>query len=107
MSEWSRGHFDDRVFQAFVKSIGIYPVGTLVKLHSGRLGVVIEQQVGKSLLLPKVRVFFSSKSMAYITPLLLDLSAPGVQDKIVSREDAAAWGLKDIDRYWLGDAAPI
>lgn len=106
MSEWSRGHFDDRVFQAFVKSIGIYPVGTLVKLHSGRLGVVIEQQVGKSLLLPKVRVFFSSKSMAYIAPLLLDLSAPGVQDKIMSREDAAAWGLKDIDRYWLGDALP-
>lgn len=107
MSEWSRGHFDDRVFQAFVKSIGIYPVGTLVKLHSGRLGVVVEQQVGKSLLLPKVRVFFSSKSMAYITPVLLDLSAPGVQDKIVSREDAVAWGLKDIDRYWLGDAAPM
>lgn len=106
MSEWSRGHFDDRVFQAFVKSIGIYPVGTLVKLHSGRLGVVIEQQVGKSLLLPKVRVFFSSKSMAYIAPLLLDLSAPGVQDKIMSREDASAWGLKDIDRYWLGDALP-
>lgn len=106
MSEWSRGHFDDRVFQAFVKSIGIYPVGTLVKLHSGRLGVVIEQQVGKSLLLPKVRVFFSSKSMAYISPLLLDLSSPAVQDKIVSREDAAAWGLKDIDRYWLGDALP-
>lgn len=106
MSEWSRGHFDDRVFQAFVKSIGIYPVGTLVKLHSGRLGVVVEQQVGKSLLLPKVRVFFSSKSMAYIAPLLLDLSATGVQDKIVSREDATTWGLKDIDRYWLGDAAP-
>lgn len=103
MSEWSRGHFDDRVFQAFVKSIGIYPVGTLVKLHSGRLGVVVEQQVGKSLLLPKVRVFFSSKSMAYITPLLLDLSATGTQDKIMSREDATAWGLKDIDRYWLGD----
>lgn len=103
MSEWSRGHFDDRVFQAFVKSIGIYPVGTLVKLHSGRLGVVVEQQVGKSLLLPKVRVFFSSKSMAYITPLLLDLSAAGTQDKIMSREDATAWGLKDIDRYWLGD----
>ena len=106
MSEWSRGHFDDRVFQAFVKSIGIYPVGTLVKLHSGRLGVVVEQQVGKSLLLPKVKVFFSSKSMAYITPLLLDLSASGVQDKIVSREDVSTWGLKDIDRYWLGDAKP-
>jgi hypothetical protein len=42
----------------FVKSIGIYPVGTLVRMESGRLGVVVEQQVGKSLLSPKVRVFF-------------------------------------------------
>ncbi|GGW98573.1 HD-GYP domain-containing protein [Undibacterium macrobrachii] len=103
MSEWSRGHFDEVVFQAFVRSIGIYPVGTLVKLQSGRLGVVIEQQVGKSLLLPKVRAFFSSKSMTYISPVLLDLAAPGIQDKIVSREDASTWGLKDISHYWLGD----
>lgn len=105
MSEWSRGHFDEAVFQAFVRSIGIYPVGTLVKMQSGRLGVVVEQQVGKSLLLPKVRVFFSTKSMTYIAPLLLDLAAAAVQDKIASREDASTWDLKDIDRYWLGDVA--
>ncbi|MBY0573521.1 MAG: HD-GYP domain-containing protein [Undibacterium sp.] len=105
MSEWSKGHFDEKVFQAFVRSIGIYPVGTLVKLQSGRLGVVIEQQVGKSLLLPKVRAFFSTRSMAFISPVLLDLAGPGNQDKIVSREDASTWGLKDISRYWLGDAA--
>lgn len=106
MSEWSKGHFDPVVFQAFIKSIGIYPVGTLVRLQSGRLGVVVEQQIGKSLLLPKIRVFFSSKSLAYITPELLDLAGPGLQDKIVAREEAGKWGLKDIDRYWLGDAAP-
>lgn len=106
MSEWSKGHFDPVVFQAFIKSIGIYPVGTLVRLQSGRLGVVVEQQVVKSILLPKVRVFFSSKSMAYITPELLDLAGPGLQDKIVAREDANTWGLKDISRYWLGDNVP-
>ena len=106
MAEWSRGHFDEKVFQAFVKSIGIYPVGTLVRLESGRLGVVVEQQIGKSLLAPKVRVFFSIKSMGYIVPELLDLAGPGLQDKIANREDAVKWGLKDIDRYWLGDAVP-
>ena len=106
MSEWSKGHFDPLVFQAFIKSIGIYPVGTLVRLQSGRLGVVVEQQVVKSILLPKVRVFFSTKSLAYITPELLDLAGPGLQDKIVAREEASKWGLKDINRYWLGDAAP-
>ncbi|MBI3283684.1 MAG: HD-GYP domain-containing protein [Burkholderiales bacterium] len=106
MAEWSNGHFDEKIFQAFVKSIGIYPVGTLVRLESGRLGVVIEQQTGKSLLLPKVRVFFSTKSMGYIAPELLDLAGPGLQDKIIAREDAVNWGLKDIGRYWLGDIAP-
>ncbi|MFZ6753178.1 HD-GYP domain-containing protein [Undibacterium sp. Dicai25W] len=107
MAEWSKGHFDEKIFQAFVKSIGIYPVGTLVRLESGRLGVVVEQQVGKSLLAPKVRVFFSIKSMSYIAPELLDLAGPGLQDKIANREDVSKWGLKDINRYWLGEAAPF
>jgi HD-GYP domain-containing protein (c-di-GMP phosphodiesterase class II) len=31
MAEWSNGHFDEAVFQAFVKSIGIYPIGSLVR----------------------------------------------------------------------------
>ena len=35
MAEW-KGHFDPQVFQAFVKSVGIYPVGALVRLESGR-----------------------------------------------------------------------
>ena len=30
MAEW-KGHFDPTVFQAFVKSLGIYPVGSLVR----------------------------------------------------------------------------
>lgn len=108
MAEWSKNkHFDEKVFQAFVKSIGIYPSGTLVRMESGRLGVVVEQQVGKSLLLPKVRVFFSSKSQTYITPLLLDLAGAGLQDKIVAREDVAKWGFKDITRFWLGEAAAL
>ena len=99
MTEWSKGHFDERVFQAFIKSIGIYPVGTLVKLSSGRLAVVLEQSE-KSLLAPRVKVFFSTKSQTRIVPELLDLSRPGVIEKIVSREDAANWGIKNLDELW-------
>lgn len=103
MSEWTGTHFDERIFQAFVRSIGIYPAGSLVMLKSGRLGVVVEQN-DASLLQPMVRVFFSSKSMSYIAPELLDLSKPGQNEKIISRELVSKWGLKNIDTYWLGDA---
>jgi putative nucleotidyltransferase with HDIG domain len=99
MTEWSKGHFDERVFQGFVKSIGIYPVGSLVRLSSGRLGVVVEQSE-KSLLAPRVKVFFSSKSLTYIPPELVDLSRPGTVEKIAAREEAAKWGIKDLDRFW-------
>lgn len=99
MAEW-KGHFDPLVFQAFVKSLGIYPIGSLVKLASGKLGVVIEQGE-QSLLKPKVKVFFSTKSQAYIQPEIIDLARSA--EKIAGREDAAKWGIKDIDQYWAGD----
>ena len=102
MTEWSKGHFDERVFQAFVRSIGIYPVGSLVKLDSGRLGVIVEQSE-KSLLMPVVKVFFSTKAQTYIKPELIDLSKPGAMDRIASREDAAKWGLQHINRFLHGD----
>jgi putative nucleotidyltransferase with HDIG domain len=99
MTEWSKGHFDERVFQAFVKSIGIYPTGSLVKLTSGRLAVVVEQSE-KSLLAPRVKVFFSTKSQVHVPPETIDLSRPGTAEKIVGREDAAKWGIKNLDELW-------
>lgn len=99
MAEW-KGHFDPLIFQAFVKSLGIYPIGSLVRLASGKLGVVIEQGE-KSLLTPKVKVFFSIKAQAYIPPEVIDLAFSA--EKIAGREDAVKWGLKDIDHYWAGD----
>jgi HD-GYP domain-containing protein (c-di-GMP phosphodiesterase class II) len=101
MAEWANGHFDGKVFQAFVKSLGIYPIGSLVKLTSGRLGVVIEQ-TGKSLTTPSVKVFFSTKSNMRIVPEVIDLSHPGVTEKIVSREDPAKWRFADLNELWSG-----
>jgi putative nucleotidyltransferase with HDIG domain len=99
MAEW-KGHFDPTVFQAFVKSLGIYPVGSFIRLESGKLGVVVEQSE-QSLLKPKVKVFFSTKSQSYIKPEAIDLARSA--EKIAGREDPEKWGIKDIDRYWAGD----
>jgi len=99
MAEWSRGHFDQRIFQAFVRSIGIYPIGSLVRLESNRLAVVIEQSE-KSLLTPVVKIFFSIKSNARIVHELMDLAKPACKDKILSFEEPAKWGICDIQELW-------
>lgn len=105
MAQWAReGHFDEVVFQAFVKSIGIYPTGSLVKLESGRLAVVVEQNAG-SLLEPLVRVFWSTRSNEPIPRQFVDLSVARAKDRIVSREKPADWGFKNLDELWGGDEA--
>jgi putative nucleotidyltransferase with HDIG domain len=103
MAEWSKGHFDQRIFEAFVRSVGIYPIGSLVRLKSERLAVVIEQ-TGKSLLTPRVKVFFSIKSNTRIQPEILDLSQPACRDKIVSHEDPAQWKIHNLQELWSGVA---
>ena len=100
MAEW-KGHFDPAVFQAFIKTVGIYPTGSLVRLQSGRIGVVLEQQAG-SLLTPRVRVFFSAKSKTPISQEVLDLAKLAGRERIVARESAQDWGFRDIDQLWSG-----
>nr|WP_257626517.1 MULTISPECIES: HD-GYP domain-containing protein [Janthinobacterium] len=105
MAAWRGGHLDAQLFAAFVKCLGIYPLGTLVRLQSERLAVVVGQAPGKPLTAPTVRVFFSIRAGTCIAPAVVDLAAPGCQERIVSTESATDWRLQDVDRYWAGEAA--
>lgn len=106
MAEWCKyGQFDSRIFQAFVKSVGIYPIGSLVRLESGKLGVVIDQNE-KSLLAPKVKVFYSIKSGTRLKPQILDMSLAMTRDKIVSHEESGKWDIPDLHEMWTGWTLP-
>jgi len=101
--EWSKFHFNPQHVQSFMRCVGIYPVGTLVLLESGRLGVVIEPHE-TNLLAPKVRVFFSAKSNTYIKPIDVDLSKPlgaGGGDKIMSHESPEKWRVDPMKFFDL------
>lgn len=98
MAQW-KNHFDETVFKAFVKSVGIYPVGSVVLLKSGRLAVVIDQSP-KTLLQPIVKVFFSTKSNARIPVEVLDLSKASAMDEIVGHESAHSWGVDNVHELW-------
>ena len=99
MAQW-QGHFDSDVFQAFVRTMGIYPVGSLVRLSSGNLAVVTEKNE-QSLLKPKVKVFFSTKAKMPIEQKTIDLSKAYCTESIVARESAEDWGFRNLEDLWL------
>ncbi|TSA49406.1 MAG: HD-GYP domain-containing protein [Nitrosomonadales bacterium] len=93
--EWSKFHFDGNLVQHFIRTIGIYPVGTLVTLESGLLGIVVKPG-GKDLLHPIVRVMFDKTIEAPVMPHDVDLSLPlgkGGGDRIVGHELPEKWGI--------------
>ncbi|MCM2249435.1 MAG: HD-GYP domain-containing protein [Geothrix sp.] len=87
--EWSGTHLDGELVQLFIRTLGIYPVGSLVRLSSQRLAVVVEQ--GGDLLRPTVRVVYDIGKKAWPHPRDLDLAkAP---DQIVDYQEPGDWGV--------------
>ena len=83
---------------AFTRVIGIYPVGVLVMLESGRIAVVVEQHEAK-LLQPVVRVIYDAKRHHYLPPEDVDLSGPmgnGGADRIVGHELPEKWRINPM-----------
>ncbi len=97
--EWSKFHFAPEMVRNFIKVVGIYPTGTLVRLESERLAVVQEQHAEK-LMQPVVKVFFHARSRHYLPPEIIDLAGPGSRDKVVGHESFEAWGIDP--KLWIG-----
>lgn len=102
MASWE-GHFDKKIFQAFVKTVGIYPVGSLVRLKSQHLAVVTEQNEG-NLVSPVIKLFFSLRSELPVKPKTINLANKNVNDTIVGRESHGKWNFPYLDELWQEDS---
>jgi len=95
----NKGHFDESILEAFIKSVGIFPTGSCVLMLSGKVGIVVDQHPA-SLLTPTVKVFFSTHTMSMIPIEVIDMASVHNNDKIVSYADRVKLNLPDLETIW-------
>jgi putative nucleotidyltransferase with HDIG domain len=91
--EWSEQHFDPELVQAFIHAVGIYPSGSLVRLESQRLAVILDQHP-ENLLHPVVRIVYDAKNRKPLKVHDLDLGDPAAEDRILGPEIPADWEIE-------------
>jgi hypothetical protein len=91
--EWSGQHLNKELVQHFIRTVGAFPSGTLVRLESGRLAKVVSQGTGGGNK-PAVRMVYDTQTRHEIKPYDVDLSDGTEDDKIIGWEPWEKWGLE-------------
>ncbi len=98
--------YDPLLVKVLINAMGVYPVGTLVILDSGELGIVVEAASDpQALHRPKVKLVFDASGLAYADPPLVDLTelepATGTPRRsVVKTSDPDKYGI-DVGEYFL------
>jgi HD-GYP domain-containing protein (c-di-GMP phosphodiesterase class II) len=71
--KWRGVFYDAYLVEQFIRCIGIFPVGSLVELNSGEVGVVIAQNLTRRLL-PRVMVIRDAQGNPLLPHKMLDLA---------------------------------
>ena len=71
--KWRSAFFDGELVEQFIRCIGIFPVGSVVELNTGEIGIVIAQNLVKRLQ-PRVMVIRDTQGNPLRPQKLLDLS---------------------------------
>ena len=98
------GQLDVSLVNSFIKCMGVYPVGSLVKLDSNRLAIV-DQSNQQDPIRPKVHAFYSLTNKGFETVSKIDLATQG-DDKIVQsvRADDFDLDMEEIMRFLVSEA---
>jgi hypothetical protein len=85
-----QNQFDQELVQQFIKYLGVYPVGSLVKLSNDKLAIVIEGNRVNPVK-PKVKIIYNLKLNHTITPSDFDLK--NSETTIESAVNAEDYGI--------------
>lgn len=81
-------NFDLEILQKFLQHVAAYPIGTVVGLSSGEIGIAVENKVGFTMR-PKVRIFCLKENLKPVKPYEVDLiqELNIVVDKIYNEDE--------------------
>lgn len=102
LHKWRGKSFHPLLIEEFIRCIGVFPVGSVVELNSGEVGIVISQNLAKRLQ-PRVMVVRDEKGNPIRPQKLIDLSrSPKISEDETYRirrtleYGRSGVGLKDI-----------
>lgn len=103
MYQWRNTAFQDELVEQFIQTLGVYPVGTLVELTTGEVGIVIGQNRVRRLR-PKVMLVLDKyKTALDITPirdlLTEEYNEDGKELNIVKSLEPNAYGIDPSEYY--------
>ena len=84
-------HLTEKLTLDFVRSMGVYPVGTCIRMENGLAGIVIAQT--DSMLQPFVKVFFDIEKRKRLNSYILNLADENIS--IVCYEDPSSFKLSE------------
>lgn len=89
MYEWRNELFQGELVEHFIQCLGIYPIGSVVKLNSEEVGIVVTFD-DFSRLAPRIMLLLDKERKFYSVPRMLDLS------KFREHDDSFLYEIKQV-----------
>ena len=94
---WRECLFDPLLVEKFIQCIGIYPLGSVVELRSGHIGIVISSQPDMRLF-PKVMLILDADGKPVEPPKMMNLAL--FRDRVETNDFEVKW-LVNADDYGI------
>ena len=102
IQSWGGRFFQGALVEHFIQCTGVYPVGSIVEMRSGEIGIVVSQN-RKNRLQPKVLLVLDHKKVRYDAPKMIDLLKSrnyyGAEYEIDRTLEAGMYGIDPRDYY--------
>ena len=89
------GAFDSELVARFTEAMGVYPIGSVVELASGRLAMVVSQDEA-DVARPQVKTFYSLPERRLVAPVDIALARCFGEDKIIAAANPADYAGVDF-----------